>query len=454
MYLPAITAACAVGSLSRGAGIAEVSQAASAWSASSDPTTPRWLLAGLAETIVAGPVSAAPALRRALAEAPPSDTSMVQGIHWLGYQCAAATALWDADAAHELAVAHVELTREIGALSMLSVALDSLAQVLVLEGDLDGARSAMVEAGQISELTGSRLLSSGVALCAGLVGDDGAEELISAEIARAQAAGFGLPLKFAQWSMARIHNGRGEYDRALSAAVEAIAHPWDWSSHLFVHELVEAAARCGKHAVAATALERLSGTIEENSSDWAIGMEVRCRALLAEGTAEKLYLEAIERLRRTRIRPELARTHLLYGEWLRRQNRRGDARTQLRTAHEMFVEMRMHAFATRARHELLATGEVAHRLGVHSFDALTPHEAHIARLAAEGRTNPEIGAQLFISPRTVEWHLGHVFAKLSITSRRDLPGALPPRPNHPPQKTPVERRLTPNPDRPGRLPTV
>jgi DNA-binding CsgD family transcriptional regulator len=155
-------------------------------------------------------------------------------------------------------------------------------------------------------------------------------------------------------------------------------------------------------------------------------MVIRCRALLAEGAvSEELYREAIERLGRTRIRPELARAHLLYGEWLRRQNRRVDARAQLRTAHEMFTAMRIRAFATRARHELLATGEVARRRAVDPFDSLTPHEAHIARLAADGRTNPEIGAQLFLSPRTVEWHLGNVFAKLSITSRRDLRDALP-----------------------------
>jgi DNA-binding CsgD family transcriptional regulator len=193
-----------------------------------------------------------------------------------------------------------------------------------------------------------------------------------------------------------------------------------------MHELIEAAARCGQSAEGAATLERLKDITEPSGTDWAIGVQRRSEALLAEGVAaEDAYRDAIDHLSRTSIRPELARAHLVYGEWLRRQNRRVDARKQLRTAHEMLTAMGIQGFAERARHELLATGETVRKRNVDSFDELTPQEAHIARLAADGCTNPEIGAQLFISPRTVEWHLRKVFTKLGITSRRGLRAALP-----------------------------
>jgi DNA-binding CsgD family transcriptional regulator len=190
-------------------------------------------------------------------------------------------------------------------------------------------------------------------------------------------------------------------------------------------ELVEAAARSGEPAVAAGALQRLAETTQAAGTDWALGIEARSRALVTEGdAAEGHYREAIERLGRTRIRVELARAHLLYGEWLRRGGRRLDAREQLRTAHEMCTAMGLEAFAERARRELQATGETVRKLSVETRDELTPQEAQIARLAGDGQTNPEIAAELFISPRTVEWHLRKVFAKLGISSRRQLRPAL------------------------------
>lgn len=186
-------------------------------------------------------------------------------------------------------------------------------------------------------------------------------------------------------------------------------------------ELVHAAARCGMPERATDAMRRLSESTSASGSDWALGVEARSRALLSEGkTADRLYREAIERLGRTRMRVDRARAHLVYGEWLRRENRRIDAREQLRVAHEMLTAMGLDGFADRARHELLATGETVRKRTVNTLTELTAQESQIAKLARDGRSNQEIGSQLFISPRTVEWHLGNVFTKLGITSRKDL----------------------------------
>jgi ATP/maltotriose-dependent transcriptional regulator MalT len=197
-------------------------------------------------------------------------------------------------------------------------------------------------------------------------------------------------------------------------------------SILVVPELVEAAARTGNTDAAAGALQRLAETTQPGGNDLALGIEARCRALLSEGeTAERLYQEAIDRLGRTRLRPDLARAHLLYGEWLRREGRRVDAREQLRAACQMMEAIGMEAFAERARRELLATGEKVRKRSPETRDELTPQEEQIARLARDGLSNPEIGAQLFVSARTVEWHLRNVFTKLDLTSRRQLRTALP-----------------------------
>ena len=191
-------------------------------------------------------------------------------------------------------------------------------------------------------------------------------------------------------------------------------------------ELVEAAARVGNLELAADALERLAETTRPASTDLALGIEARCRALLSDGAAaDDLYREAIDRLSRTQLRPELARAHLLYGEWLRRRNRRVDARAQLRAAHDLFASIGMEAFDERARGELQATGERVRRRAAETRDELTPQEQQIARFARDGLSNPEIAARLFLSPRTVEWHLRKVFVKLDIRSRRQLSGALP-----------------------------
>jgi DNA-binding CsgD family transcriptional regulator len=222
-------------------------------------------------------------------------------------------------------------------------------------------------------------------------------------------------------------NGLGRYEEALAAAVEASEDtPELFIATWALSELIEAATRTEKADLARGALARLDAQTEASDADWALGIHARSRALVSEReTAESLYREAVDRLGRTQLRPELARAHLLYGEWLRREGRRADSRAQLRTAHDMLGAIGMEGFAERARRELLATGEKVRRRTADTRDQLTAQEAQIARLARDGLSNPEIGARLYISPRTVEWHLHKVFTKLGVTSRKQLEGALP-----------------------------
>ncbi len=248
-------------------------------------------------------------------------------------------------------------------------------------------------------------------------------ELIEREESRANADGTGPVKHFAAYSAAVLNNGIGRYDTALEAARRAFEHDYLGYTAFVVPELAEAASRAGEPSLLEAALERISEQSPDTPGDWALGIEARVRALAGEG--EAVYGESIERLARTPARLELARSQLLYGEWLRRDGRRVDAREQLRVAREGFVAMGAEGFAERARHELLATGEKVRRRVDETRDELMPQEARIARLARAGRMNPEIGAELLLSPRTVEWHLKKVFAKLGISSRRALADALP-----------------------------
>jgi DNA-binding CsgD family transcriptional regulator len=242
------------------------------------------------------------------------------------------------------------------------------------------------------------------------------------------ARGEGWGVHLAGWSTAVLCNGLGQYEDALAAAESACEETYlVVGTQVALPELVEAATRTGKSALAEEATERLSAMAAIEGADWAAGLEARCRALVSDrDDAERWYTEAIDRLRRTPLRPDLARAQLLYGEWLRRENRRVDARLQLRVAHDTFLEMGADAFAERARRELVATGETIRRPTSEQANVLTPQEAHVARLARDGRRNTEIGAELFLSSRTVEWHLRKVFTKLGISSRRELKDALPP----------------------------
>jgi ATP/maltotriose-dependent transcriptional regulator MalT len=254
-----------------------------------------------------------------------------------------------------------------------------------------------------------------------------ASALIAAAIEQAAAGGQGMAATQAHWAAAVLYNGLARYQEAVAAARQATSNTFEpWISMWALPELVEAAARVGDTELARDALERLAETTQPCGTEFALGIEARSRALLSAGaTADELYREAIDRLRHTRLRPELARAQLLYGEWLRREGRRVDAREQLRTAHDLLAAIGMEAFAERARIELLATGETARRRTVETSGELTAQEALIARLARDGLSNPEIGSRLFISARTVKYHLRKVFTKLDISSRAQLDRALP-----------------------------
>jgi len=308
------------------------------------------------------------------------------------------------------------------------VAVNVLGQAVSLGGDFAAAALLIAEADAVTEATGTRVAPYGALVLAGFRGQEAdATKLIDATIAEAGAGGQGTAVQYAHWARSVLMNGLGRYEEALAAGIQAS----DDTPELFVSmwslsEVVEAAGRLGETELAERALARLQDHTEASDEEWALGIAARSRALLGDGeAAERLYREAIDRLGRTRLRPEHARSRLLYGEWLRRANRRVDARHELRAAHDAFAAMGADAFAERARHELQATGAKVRRRRDETRDELTPQEEHIARLAREGRTNPEIGAELFLSPRTVEWHLKKVFTKLGITSRRALRDALP-----------------------------
>jgi ATP/maltotriose-dependent transcriptional regulator MalT len=354
---------------------------------------------------------------------------MEERLRWGSRAHAAASAVWDDDAWRELLARQVRLAREAGALDQLPVDLGALSMSAAWRGDFAAAASLNAESDAVCQATGSRAAPFAAMMLACLRGDqDQAIALIEATIAEATAGGQGLAVTYARWTAAILHNGLGRYEEALAAASQASQDtPGLYVSMWALPELIEAASRSGKTATAADALARLAETTQASGTDFALGIEARSRALVSgPQAAEELYREAIDWLGRTRLRPELARAHLLYGEWLRREYRRTAAREQLRTAHEMLAAMGMTAFAQRAGRELRATGETIGRRTAEGPGTLTAQELHIARLARDGRTNAEIGARLFLSARTVEWHLRNVFTKLGIGSRRQLRAALAP----------------------------
>ncbi|MGY4767978.1 helix-turn-helix transcriptional regulator [Kribbella sp. CWNU-51] len=423
-YLDALNAALFAGGLaSPGGGTQEVAAAARA--APRPPHPPRGrdlLLDGLAATFSEGSAAGVPLIRRAVA-AFDRDTSAEEDLHWLWSVGVAAVYLWDYGRWDTFSSRHLRLTREAGALSELPLALTQRAYALLFAGELAAAASLVEEVQVVTEATGSRIAPYGALALAALRGHEAESSILAgATKEEVELRGEGLAVGVADWATAVLHNGLGHYDKALVAADQASANaadlgPANWG----LIELVEAAARTGSPEPATDALRRLTESTSASGSDWGLGVEARSRALLSEGeTADRLYQEAIERLGSTRMRAELARAHLIYGEWLRRENRRTDAREQLRLAHKMLTDMGMDGFADRARHELLATGETVRKRTADTLTDLTAQEAQIAKLARDGRTNHEIGSQLFISPRTVEWHLGNVFTKLGITSRKNL----------------------------------
>ena len=427
-YVAAMGAAVTSSGLAGGLRLEEVAQVARKAPSRPKPATPHdILLDALATAATDGPAAAAPALREANRLFRDVEVSPEEGVRWLGYVCASASLVWDWDTLEALAARQVDQAREVGALTMLPLALNTLAVARLLEGDLVVAASLIDEAAVITDVTRSNFVmyaSSQLASWRGCEAE--ATAIIDGSIKRATAQGQGLAVQFSRSSAASLYNGLGLYEKAVDATQDLLWDPPNWAPYLGAQELVESASRTGQVALASDALSRLAETTGPAGTDWAIGIEARSRALLTPGEkAEPLYKKAIDHLERSRVRPEAARARLLYGEWLRREGRRVDARKQLRIAHERLGAMGIEAFAERARRELVATGETVRKRTVETLIDLTPQEVQIARLAADGRTNIEIGSQLFISPRTVEWHLRKVFTKLSVNSRRELRGALP-----------------------------
>jgi DNA-binding CsgD family transcriptional regulator/tetratricopeptide (TPR) repeat protein len=423
-YLDAWSAALFAG----GSSLLEVSQAARTAPRPVEPDRPSdQLLDGFALLFTDGRSAGVPLLERAAIAFAGSDASTGEVLRWGWLATAAAAAVWDFDSCLTSAARQVQAARDAGALAVLAVGVNVLGQAVALAGEFGEAASLMAEAAAVKEATGTHIAPYGGLVLVALRGrETEAFSLIDATIQGAGAEGQGTAVQYARWARSVLLNSLGHYEEALVAATEAS----DDTPELFVSawalsERVEAAVRSGNPRQAATALERLVERAEGTDSGWARGLAARARAMAGAGSAaEHGYREAIERLSGTQLRPELARSHLLFGEWLRREGRRVDARAQLRTAHELLTAIGLEAFADRARRELVATGETVRKRRFVTPHELTPQERQIALLARDGLSNPEVGARLFISPRTVEWHLRKVFAKLAITSRKELRGAL------------------------------
>ena len=322
-----------------------------------------------------------------------------------------------------LATRGEQVARDTGALTLLPVMANFLAVFYVHSGAFTTAAALIDEVDAITEATRIPPLKYAALMLAASRGDNARLQAVSEVPLRgAMSRGEGSALGGYERFTSLLNNGHGRYGEALVAAQKASQHEDVIHYGSALVELIEAGVRSGHPNEAAAALDRLSERTRASGTEWALGIEARCRGLVSED--EPLYIESIERLARSRAAVELARSRLLYGEWLRRENRRMDAREQLRAAHEMFRRMGAEAFAERARRELLATGETVRKRTVETLDELTAQEAQVARLARDGHTNVEIGAQLFISPRTVEYHLRKVFRKLDVTTRKELRGTL------------------------------
>ena len=411
----------------------EVAEAvlAADWGGSSrqSPRACDLLLDGLALLTTEGYAAGAPTLTRGLQAFREEPMSAEDAFRWLWLACHIARALGDDASWDELTDRQVRLARRAGALTLLPIALNERFRVELFCGNIVTATSMVAEADAVIDATGSNASPHGALTLAAWRGHE-AEAVALIEASRQDVArrGEGMWLIATEWTSAELFNGLSRWEDALRAAEWVAERHYELGSSTWVlPELIEAAVRAGQPERAAAPLLRLGEMAHACGTDWALGIEARAHALVSDGeTAEALYREAIERLGRTRIRVTLARAHLLYGEWLRRKQRRVDAREQLHAAHQMFTEMDMESFGERARRELMATGETVRKRTDETRNELTAQEAQIARFAGEGLTNPEIGAQLFISSRTVEWHLRKVFTKLGISSRRELRTALTP----------------------------
>jgi DNA-binding CsgD family transcriptional regulator len=428
-YLEALAAAQFAGHHARGAGIREVAQAASAAPAPpAPPRTPDLLLDGLVTRFTQGYAAGVPVLQRAVDAFCSESFSDKEELRWLRLAGNVALDLWQFETWEALSTRLVERARDSGALAGLPSALNVRIAVHVLAGELSRAALLIEEVEAITQATGSQLAPYGRMWLAAWQGRTAeASERIDAVLEEEAPEGKGLRLTAARWATSVFYNAVGRYDDALEAAEQASEYLEGLGVSAWgLVELIEAAVRGGERQRAADALERLSQATLPSGTEWGLGIEARSRALLSDDeAAERLYREAIERLGRTHVRVDLARAHLLYGEWLRRERRRLDAREQLRTAYEMFSAIGAEGFAERAARELLATGGTARKRVIGTGTQLTAQEAQVARLAHDGLSNAEIGARLFISPHTAQHHLRKVFTKLDISSRTQLGGALP-----------------------------
>jgi DNA-binding CsgD family transcriptional regulator len=421
IYLEAIAAAWIAGLDTAPAILREV--AARTRSVPGEPARPAdLLLDGLARWFTDGYADGVPLLKLALCALCHSSSPGAETASWLHLAATIAAHVWDDQTWRALTLRHVELARGVGACALLLPALNMLMAVHACQGDLASATALADELAMLTEATGGSVLSDAAPVLAAWRGrETEAEQVFGAVDASASRRGDGQGVLVVRWARALLYNSLGRYGDALAVARPVSELPPEiglppWALQV---ELIEAAARDGVPESAGYVFDQLRGSVRAAGTQWARGIEARCRALLSDAeAAEAAYQEAIQRLGDSRMRGELARAHLLYGEWLRRRHRQSDARRELRIAHEMFGSMGAEAFVQRAIHELSAAGERIRR--VEATGELTAQEAQIAALVREGLSNPEIGARLFISPRTVEWHLGNIFSKLSISSRRQL----------------------------------
>jgi DNA-binding CsgD family transcriptional regulator len=424
IYLDAITAAIFAGKL---ANLGQAREIAEAVLAAPQPVGPPrasdLLLQGLALLVAKGPRVGTPVARRALEAFRGDVVGPEDRLRWSWLAGRTAAFIWDYDAWDALTSRQVEAARAVGALSVLPLTLSTTAGVQLFAGRLLEAQSLFEQAEAVADATDTRTARYAAVLVAAFRGhEQEAREFIDAASKDFAARGEGMGVTLTRCAVAALCNGLARYDDAYVAAQEALEDPyelwfWTWSTV----ELIEAASRTGQAHTAASAFERLSESTAASGTVWATSIEDRCRALLSDGAAaEELYRSAIGQLESTALRLDLARARLLYGEWLRRENRPANAREQLRAAHALFTDFGSESYAERARIELRATGERTHQRSPDSGSRLTPQEARVAQLVAQGGTNAEIAAQMFIGSSTVEYHLHKAFRKLGVRSRTQL----------------------------------
>jgi DNA-binding CsgD family transcriptional regulator len=423
-YLDALTAALFAGRLSKGATALVVARAVqSSRPPEGQPTASDLLLDGLALLITDGPVTGTPALKRALLRFRGDDVSTEERVRWSWVAGRAAGFIWDYDNWDLLTARQVQVARYSGALAVLPLTLSTRAGVHLFAGELAVAMSLVEQVESVSDVIDSRTVPYAALAVAAFRGQEAdAYPLIETTRQDFLSRGEGMGVTLTHWAAAALYNGLARYDHAFIEAEHALEYPDElWYSPWAMVEFIEAASRTGKHAQAAFTLERLAAGTAASGTDWARAIEARCRALVSRGsTAERLYREAIDRLAPTPLCWDLARTHLLYGEWLRRERRARDARHHLRAADELFTGFGVEGFTDRARVELRATGERTRERPSATTHDLTSQEAQISRLVAQGASNREIASELFISQSTVEYHLHKIFLKLGVKSRTQL----------------------------------